>query len=102
MAPARAPGIVGGDQQAGLAVGADHLGQGAAGGGHQRHPAGHGLDGRQREALVERRHHRHLGLGVVAGQFVVADPDDATARIGTRSSRSMALATRPSGRGACR
>ena len=50
--------------QGGVVVGADDLGQGAAGGGDQRHAAGHGLDGRQREALVERRDDGHLGLGV--------------------------------------
>ena len=51
-------------QEPGLAVGADDLGQRAARGGDQRHAARHRLDRREREALVERRHDRDLGLGV--------------------------------------
>ena len=56
--------VAGRDEQAGLVVAADDLGDGAAGGGDERHAARHRLDRRQREALVERRHARDLGLGV--------------------------------------
>ena len=61
---ARASLSPGGDHQRGVVVGADDLGQGAAGGGDERDAARHGLDGRQREALVERGHDGQLGLGV--------------------------------------
>src|SRR3546814_4989628 len=50
--------------RSGVAVLADHRGDRSAGGAHERGAAGHGLDGGQREALVERRHDGHLGLGV--------------------------------------
>ena len=52
---------------------AHDLGQGAAGGGHEGDAAGHGLDGRQREALVERGDDRDLGLGVELDDAVVVD-----------------------------
>ena len=52
------------NEQARLAVGADHLGHRAAGGAHDGDAARHRFDGREREALVERRHARDFGLGV--------------------------------------
>ena len=76
------PGIVGGDQQAGLPVDADDFGQRAPGGGDHGHAARHGLDGRQGEPLVERGHHGDLGLPVQAGQRVVADAADAVHDVG--------------------
>ena len=82
MAPARAPGSSGAHQQARLPVGAHDFGQRAAGRGHDGDAAGHRLDGRQREALVERGHDRHLGLAVEAGQLVVADAADAVHGVG--------------------
>ena len=87
--------VVGGDQQAGLPVGAHDFGQRAPGGGDHGHAARHGLDGRQGESLVQRGHHGDLGLAVQAGQLVVADPADAVARCRTGPSRVMALSTRP-------
>ena len=60
-------GVVGRDEQPGLPVGADHLGERPAGRRDHRHPAGHRLDGREREAFVERGHHGHLRLAVEAG-----------------------------------
>ena len=82
MAAGQRAGVVRRHQQAGLAVGAHDLGQRAAGGRHHGHAAGHGLDGRQREALVQRGHHGHLGLAVEPGQLVVADAADALHRVG--------------------
>ena len=66
-------GVAGRHEQGGVAVGADDLGQRAAGGGDERHAARHGLDGRQREALVERRHDGELGLGVQLDDALVGD-----------------------------
>src|SRR6478609_11280165 len=56
--------VAGRDEEGGLVVGADHLGHGATGGGDQRDGAAHGFDGGEGEALVQRRHHGDLGLGV--------------------------------------
>ena len=52
--------VVGRHEQPGLPVGADDFGQGAARRGDDGDAAGHRLDGRQREPLVERGHDRHL------------------------------------------
>ena len=71
--PGQGARVVRRDQEPRLAVAADHLGERPSGGGHHRGPAGHGLDGRQREPLVEGGHHGHLGLAVLPGQLVVAD-----------------------------
>ena len=57
-------GVAGRARQHGVAVGAGHLGQGAAVGGHEAGAGGHRLDGGQREALVEAGHDGQLGLGV--------------------------------------
>ena len=65
-----------GHEHGGVAVGADDLGDGPAGGGHERHAAGHGLDGGEREALVERRHDGQLGLGVELDDPLLLDAGD--------------------------
>ena len=64
MPTASASGSPGGNEEAGLVVAADDLGHRAAGGGDERDAARHRLDRGEREALVERRHARDLGLGV--------------------------------------
>ena len=76
------PGIVGGNQQAGLPVDAHDFGQRTPGGGDHGHAAGHRLDGRQGEPLVQRGHDGDLGLPVQAGQRVVAYPADALHDVG--------------------
>ena len=74
--------IVGRHEQAGLPVGAHHLGQRAPRRGDHGHAARHRLDGRQREAFVERGHDGHLGLAVEAGQLVVGDAAHAVHGVG--------------------
>ena len=59
----------------------DDLGQGAPGRGDERHAAAHRLDRRQREALVERRHHRHLRLAVQLDDALVGDVADEPHRV---------------------
>ena len=56
MAAARAGGSPGRDQQGGVA---EHLGQRPDRGGHDRHPDGHGLEGRESEPLVTGRVDEH-------------------------------------------
>ena len=87
MAAGQGSGVVGRDEQAGLPVGADDLGQRATGGRHHGHAARHGLDRRQRETLVEGRHDGDLGLAVEARERVVADAAHAVDHVGQPESR---------------
>ena len=86
---ASADGVARRHEEAGLVVAADDLGHGAAGGGDERHAARHRLDRGQREALVERRHARDLGLGVELDDALGGDAGDELARRPVRPSRSM-------------
>src|SRR6476661_4027680 len=68
--------VAGRDQVGALAVGTDHLGDGSGPAHHERGLAGHQLGGRQREALVERRHAGHLRRTHHLDQLGVADAVD--------------------------
>ena len=57
-------------------MGAGHLGQGAAGGAHERGAARHGLDGGEREAFVERWHTGQFGFAVELDDALVGDAAD--------------------------
>jgi hypothetical protein len=64
------PAVAGRHQQTGIP---DNLGQCAAGGADYRHAAGHGLDHRQAESLVERRRDGHGCPGILAHDFLGVD-----------------------------
>ena len=72
MASAMAWGSRGGTSRPPWAVGSHHLGQRAGGVGDHRQPAGHGLAGREAEALEEGRHHRDARRRVLLDQLVDA------------------------------
>ena len=96
MRAARASAVARRHEQGGLVVGADDLGQRAAGGGDERHAARHGLDGRQREALVERRHDGQLGLAVQLVDPLVGDAgDELDAVLEAEPARSSRPTCRP-------
>ena len=82
---------------------ADHLGQRAGVGGHQRRRAGHGLDGGQREALVQRRHARRSPRRADELDELRRRRSPWTKRTASlQASRSMSCSVGPAGRRPCR
>ncbi len=82
MAPASAPGSSGGTSRPVSPSAPTTSGSAPPVVATTRDAAGHRLDGRQGEPLVERGHHGHLGLAVEPGQLVVADPAHAVHGVG--------------------
>lgn len=70
------PGVPRRHRQTRLAVASGDLGNRPAGRGDERRPGGHGLGGRQGEALVQRRHAGDLGRADQVDEFGVGDALD--------------------------
>ena len=84
IASARASVSPGGDRERGVA---DHLGQRPGGRGHHRRPGGHRLEGRQAEALVDRRVGVDRGAAEQGRPLAFVDPPEPADAVAVRAGR---------------